>query len=147
MKKRILFFIISFVCSISLYAQQNKQILQNTSQSIYTFNTSYNDDLHSAVSLKKKLGFLSFEFFQIYMPDLDFNSMVSFGSFGGNRRSIFEFKNMKKKPDIYKMDDLVRYQNNKLAREINYKNDPSQWNLHRKENRIQPYFLQKDQQN
>ena len=54
---------------------------------------------------------------------------------------------MKKKPEVYKLDDLVRYQNNKLAREINYKNDPSQWNLHRKENRIQPYFLEKDKQN
>jgi hypothetical protein len=50
---------------------------------------------------------------------------------------------MRKKPTIYKLDDLARYQNNKLAREINYKNDPSQWNLHRIENRFQPYFLKK----
>lgn len=147
MKKRTFLFIVFLVCSISYYAQQQSKMLQKTSQSIYTFNPSYNNDLHSAVSLKKKLGFLSFEFFRIYLPDLDFNSVGVFGGFGGNRRSVFEFKGMKKKPDIYKLDDLVRYQNNKLAREINYKNDPSQWNLHRKENRIQPYFLEKDKQN
>ena len=148
MKTRTLLFIVSLGCSISCYAQQEKKMLQKTSQSIYTFNPSYNNDLYSAVSLKKKLGFLSFEFFRIYLPDLDFNSVGGvFGGFGGNRRSVFEFKGMKKKPEVYKLDDLVRYQNNKLAREINYKNDPSQWNLHRKENRIQPYFLEKDKQN
>jgi len=151
MKTRTLLFIISIGYSISYYAQQEGNMLQKTPQSIYTFNPSYNDDLHSAVSLKKKLGFLSFEFFQIYLPDLDFNSVGGvfggFGGFGGNRRSVFEFKGMKKKPEIYKLDDLVRYQNNRLAREINYRNDPSQWNLHRKKNRIQPYFLQKEKKN
>ncbi len=147
MKTKTLLFLISLGGSIASYAQHESNILQKIPQSVYTFNPSYNDDLHSAVSLKKKLGFLSFEFFQVYLPDLDFNSVGGFfGGFGGNRRSVFEFKGMKKKPEIYKLDDLVRYQNNKLAREINYRNDPSQWNLHRKENRIQPYFLQKDTQ-
>jgi hypothetical protein len=143
MKKQTLLFIISLACSISFYAQQKNTMLLKTSQSIYTLSSSYNDQLNSAVALKKKLGFLSFKFFRIYLPDLDFNSL---GGFGGNRRSVFEFKNMKKKPDTYKLDDLARYQNNRLAREINYKNDPSQWNLHRTKNRIQPYFLEKDKQ-
>jgi len=146
-KTRTLLIILSLVASIGCYAQQESKMLEKNPQSIYTFNPSYNDDLHTAVSLKKKLGFLSFEFFQVYLPDLDFNSVGGlFGGFGGNRRSVFEFKGMKKKPEIYKLDDLVRYQNNKLAREINYRNDPSQWNLHRKENRIQPYFLKKDKE-
>ena len=116
MKTRTLLFIVSIGCSISYYAQQEGKMLQKTPQSIYTFNPSYNDDLHSAVSLKKKLGFLSFEFFRIYLPDLDFNSVGGFfGGFGGNRRSVFEFKGMKKKPEIYKLDDLVRYQNNRVG--------------------------------
>ena len=42
-------------------------MLEKNPQSIYTFNPSYNDDLHTAVSLKKKLGFLSFEFFQVFV--------------------------------------------------------------------------------
>jgi len=141
MKKQQLLFIASLFCALSFYAQQKEITAKNAPASIYTSN-NFKANLNSATALNKRLGFLSFKFIKIALPDLDFNSFG--GNFGLDSRSIFEFKDMKRKPDTFKRDDLKRYQNNKLARKINYKNDPSQWGLHRIENRIQPYFLQKD---
>jgi len=141
MKKLNFLFIIFFVFTVSSLAQQKTATYLKTPESIYTFRF-YDKDLNNYAALKKRLGFPSFEFVLTLLPSSDLNT---FGNlFGPSRRSVFEFKDMKKKPTIYKLDDLARYQNNRLAREINYKNDPSQWNLHRIENRIQPYFLKKE---
>jgi hypothetical protein len=141
MKNKILVFVISILFSASLCAQKKELVVRKAPKSVYTFNT-FKIDKNSYAAINKRLGFTAFKFIRIYFPDLDFNSFES--AFNLNTRSVFEFKNMKEKPIIYKLDDLARYQNNKLAREINYKNDPSQWNLHRIENRIQPYFLKKE---
>ncbi len=141
-KKITLLFIISFLFPVSFLAQQKTEINLNTSQSIYTFSF-YNEGLNNYAALKKRLNFSSLELVLTILPSLEFNTNGSL--FAPSSRSIFEFKDMRKKPTIYKLDDITRYQNNRLAREINYNNDPSQWNLHRIENRIQPYFLKNKQ--
>ncbi|MGK0325393.1 MAG: hypothetical protein ACJA2M_001228 [Polaribacter sp.] len=140
MKKLNLLFIVSTIFTVSLLAQQKTATNLKTSKSIYTFHV-YDKDLNNDAALKKRLIFSSLELISTILPSSEFK--INGSLFGPSRRSVFEFKYMKKKPTIYKLDDLARYQNNRLAREINYKNDPSQWNLHRIENRIQPYFLKK----
>jgi hypothetical protein len=141
MKKLNLLFIVSTMFTVSLLAQQKTATNLKTSKSIYTFRV-YDKDLNNYAALKKRLIFSSLELISTILPSSDFK--INGSLFGPSRRSVFEFKYMREKPTIYKLDDLARYQNNKLAREINYKNDPSQWNLHRIENRIQPYFLKKE---
>ncbi|PKV65908.1 hypothetical protein ATE90_2361 [Polaribacter sp. Hel1_33_96] len=140
MQTKYFYLLIILLFSITMSAQQKTEMNVNTSQSIYTLNFD-NKDLNTYDALKKRLGFSAFKFFVTILPSAEFPMSQSFSVPSVHR--IFEFKGMKKKPTIYKLDDLKRYQNNRLAREINYKNDPSQWNLHRIENRIQPYFLKK----
>lgn len=128
MKKRTILYILFVSYVGSFHAQQQASVEKKAPKSIYTFS-SYTEDRNSFSSLNKRLGLGSFEMQWTYRLDSDLNPMP------------VEFKNMSKKPIIFQLDDYQRYQNNKFIREISYKNDPTRWNLHCIQNRIQPELL------
>jgi hypothetical protein len=58
--------------------------------------------------LKKRLIFSSLvELISTILPSSEFK--ISGTLFGTNRRIFFEFKDMRKIPTIYKLEDLARY--------------------------------------
>ena len=131
--KNQIFLLFFSLLSISFYAQQKAVKKIKVPLSIYT-HSSLKEDINSLTSVNKRLNLSSFEFFSFYINSVDFVE---------NSRFV-EFKNMVKKPIIYKMDDYRRYQNNKFMREISFKNDPTRWRLHRIKNRIQPVMLNRE---
>ncbi|TXD47878.1 hypothetical protein [Polaribacter sp. IC073] len=128
MKKRLLSLTISLFLSISLYAQKTNTPQQKAPVSIYTFN-SLDKDVNSISSLNKRLKLTSYKFVIVKADDI------------ATKVASINFSAIGKKPSASIYDDYRKHQNNNLLKGFLYKNDPTRWNLHRIENRIQPYFL------
>ena len=131
MKKRLLSLTISLLLSISLCAQKTNTPQQKVPVSIYTFN-SLDKDVNSISSLNKRLKLTSYKFIIVKADDI------------ATKVTSINFSAIGKKPSAYIYDDYKKYQNNNLLKGFLLKNDPTRWNLHRIENRIQPYFLNKE---
>ncbi|AUC86187.1 hypothetical protein CW731_13265 [Polaribacter sp. ALD11] len=128
MKRRTLFLMIVLLVSISFHAQKTELPQQKVPVSIYTFN-SLDKDVNSISSLNKRLNLTTYKFVTIAANDIE------------NNIASINFSDVGKKPSAYIYDDYKKYQNNNLLKGFLLKNDPTRWNLHRIENRIQPYFL------
>ncbi len=131
MKKTLLFLPVMLLISVSFFAQKRAIIKQKAPVSIYTFN-SLEKDVNSISSLNKRLNLTSFNFVIVDADDID------------NNIASMSFKDIGTKPSEYIYDDYKRYQNNNFLKGFLTKNDPTRWNLHCIENRIQPYFLNKE---
>lgn len=127
--KKIFLPVVLFMC-VSFYAQRIETTPQRMPNSIYTFS-ALKKDVNSISSINKRLKLTYFEFVIISIDDIE-NNMVSLNS-----------RNIGKTPSAFIYDDYKRYQNNNLLKGFLIKNDPTRWNLHCIENRIQPYFLNK----
>jgi hypothetical protein len=96
--------------------------------SIYTFN-SIKINMHTIASLKKRLNIDSFVF-QFTSPQTR-----------EKQQPLLIFKEIGKEKIRYVYDDYEKHENNNLLKCFLLKNDPTRWNLSCKENRIQPFFL------
>ena len=131
MKKEILFLPVALFISLLSFAQKTEKTDNKAPISIYTFN-SLEKDVNSFTSIRNRLNLISFKFVIIDANDIDTNTVS------------LDFKNIGTTPTLFIYDDYNRYQNNNLLKGFLYKNDPTRWNLHCIENRIQPYFLNKE---
>ncbi len=129
--KAEIFLITVFMLISNLIFSQDKYIkVTKTPTSIYTIN-SFSNNPNSFSKLNSRLNLKSFEFVTLNVEDIENNVMA------------IDFLNIDKKPSEFIYDDYNNYQNNYLLKGFRYKNDPTRWNLHCIENRIQPYFLNK----
>lgn len=131
MKKGILFLPAALLISLSFFAQKTEKTNNKAPSSIYTFN-SIEEDVNSLTSIRKRLNLIPFKFVIIDKDDIDANTVS------------LDFKNIGITPTSFIYDDYNRYQNNSLLKGFLYKNDPTRWNLHCIENRVQPYFLNQE---
>ncbi|QOD60226.1 hypothetical protein H9I45_12870 [Polaribacter haliotis] len=129
MKKRNLFLFSALFISISLFAQKTDLTKKEKPLSIYTFELE--KDVNSFSALNKKLDLEGLEFVTVDAFDIENNIMVINSKFIG------------KKPSVFIYDDYNKYQNENFLKGFLLKNDPTRWNLHLIQNRIQPYFLNK----
>ncbi|WP_299063678.1 hypothetical protein [uncultured Polaribacter sp.] len=129
--KAEIFLIAVFMLISNLIFSQDKYIkVTKAPTSIYTIN-SFSNNPNSFSKLNSRLNLKSFEFVTLNVEDIENNVMA------------IDFLNIDKKPSEFIYDDYNNYQNNYLLKGFRYKNDPTRWNLHCIENRIQPYFLNK----
>jgi hypothetical protein len=128
MKKTGVFFMALFIFSSSFQAQEIKKSTKKAPQSIYTYG-SFNTDTTNFFSLNERLNLASYNFVIVSQIDIDLN------------RASLNLKDIGKKASKFIYDDYTRYQNNNLLKGFLLENDPTRWNLHCIENRIQPYFL------
>ncbi|MFD2530241.1 hypothetical protein [Polaribacter marinaquae] len=129
--KAKLFFLTIFMLISNLIFSQDKDIkVTKAPTSIYTIN-SFSNNPNSFYKLNSKLNLNSFDFVTLNVEDIENNIMA------------INFLNIDKKPSEFIYDDYNNYQNNYYLKGFRYKNDPTRWNLQCIENRIQPYFLNK----
>ena len=128
MRKESLFLIVALLMTVTFYGQNNKIIQKKAPISIYTFNLMEND-INSTSALNERLKLTNYKFVTVDLEDIETNT------------ASLDFKYLDRKPSNFIYDDYKKYQDNNLLKGFLLKNDPTRWNLHRIENRIQPSLL------
>jgi hypothetical protein len=124
--KRVLLFFITFLCIHTfISAQEIIKIAHKAPLSIYTFST-LKKDTHSISLINQRLNIQPF---CSIIPD-DHNV--------DQKLYPLNFKEIGDQKPAYVYDDYEKYQDKTYLKEFLFTNDPTRWNLHRKENRIQP---------
>ena len=128
MRKESIFLIVALLMTVTFYGQNKKIIQKKAPISIYTFNLMEND-INSTSALNERLKLTNYKFVTVDLEDIETNT------------ASLDFKYLDRKPSNFIYDDYKKYQDNNLLKGFLLKNDPTRWNLHRIENRIQPSLL------